>query len=122
MLLLLLGVLIYFDSRDGDTRRIALYILFGFIFIAAIWGRTTWYFSNTTSDTHALHNQQSELSNGCEQTITVMEANGNVVYSYSGKIVMETDNETDYILFDDESGERHIIYKGATQMILIEDN
>lgn len=65
------GVLIYFDSRDGDTRRIALYILFGFIFIAAIWGRTTWYFSNTTSDTHALHDQQSELSNDCEQTITV---------------------------------------------------
>lgn len=97
-------------------------ILVSVILIGAIWGGTFWYYNNTASGSRALRDQQSELSNGYERTITVMEADGNVVYTYTGKIDIETDNKTGYILFDDENGERHIIYKGVTQMILIEDN
>lgn len=109
-----------FERRNSGSA-IAV-ILAGIIISSCLWGGTLWYYNNTASGSRALRDQQSELSNGYERTITVMEADGNVVYTYTGKIDIETDNETGYILFDDENGERHIIYKGVTQMILIEDN
>ena len=108
--------------EDGKPSKAIIGILVSIILIGFMWGGTYWYFNNTASGSRALRDQQSELSNGYERTITVMEADGNVVYTYTGKIDIETDNETGYILFDDENGERHIIYKGVTQMILIEDN
>ena len=108
-------------ERRNSGGAIAV-ILAGIVLVGCLWGGTLWYYNNTASGSRALRDQQSELSNGYKRTITVMEADGNVVYTYTGKIDIETDNETGYILFDDENGERHIIYKGVTQMILIEDN
>lgn len=89
--------------------------------IAGLWLGSNYYYTNTARGLRKSRDYKSNISLGVNRTVSVMEDDGNVIYTYSGKIDIETDNDN-YILFDDEEGKRHIIYKGATQMILVEDN
>lgn len=89
--------------------------------IAGLWLGSNYYYTNTATGLRKSRDYKSNISLGVDRTVSVMEDDGNVIYTYSGKIDIETDNNN-YILFDDEEGKRHIIYKGATQMILVEDN
>lgn len=91
------------------------------IIIAGLWLGSNYYYTNTATGLRKSRDYKSNISLGVDRTVKVMENDGNVIYAYSGKIDIETDNGN-YILFDDEEGKRHIIYKGATQMILVEDN
>lgn len=91
------------------------------IIIAGLWLGSNYYYTNTARGLRKSRDYKSNISLGVDRTVSVMEDDGNVIYTYSGKIDIETDNDN-YILFDDEEGKRHIIYKGATQMILVEDN
>ena len=89
--------------------------------IAGLWLGSNYYYTDTARGLRKSRDYKSNISLGVDRTVSVMEDDGNVIYTYSGKIDIETDNDN-YILFDDEEGKRHIIYKGATQMILVEDN
>ena len=89
--------------------------------IAGLWLGSNYYYTNTARGLRKSRDYKSNISLGVDRTVSVMEDDGNIIYTYSGKIDIETDNDN-YILFDDEEGKRHIIYKGATQMILVEDN
>lgn len=89
--------------------------------IAGLWLGSNYYYTNTARGLRKSRDYKSNISLGVDRTVSVMEDDGNVIYTYSGKIDIETNNDN-YILFDDEEGKRHIIYKGATQMILVEDN
>lgn len=106
-----------------DWRAIskAVVTLVAIVMIAGLWLGSNYYYTNTARGLRKSRDYKSNISLGVDRTVSVMEDDGNVIYTYSGKIDIETDNDN-YILFDDEEGKRHIIYKGATQMILVEDN
>lgn len=79
-----------------------------------------WYRSNSESGKRALKDQQSNLTGGIERTVRVYDINGELIEEYSGKFDIETDRDN-YILFDDENGNRHIIYFTTGTIIVDEE-
>ena len=112
------GIITLTDSRI--TSKIFAAVVAA-ITIVGLWLGSNYYYTSTATGLRKSRDYKSNISLGVDRTVSVMEDDGNVIYTYSGKIDIETDNDN-YILFDDEEGKRHIIYKGATQMILVEDN
>ena len=86
---------------------------------ALICGSFVWYRLNSESGRRALKDQQSNLSGGIERTVSVYDVNGQLIKEYSGKFDIETDRES-YILFDDEDGNRHMIYY-TTGTIIVDE-
>ena len=86
---------------------------------ALICGFYIWYRFNSESGRRALKDQQSNLSGGIERTVSVYDVNGQLIKEYSGKFDIETDRES-YILFDDEDGNRHMIYYTTVTIIVDE--
>lgn len=76
----------------------------------------TWFYNNTGSGARALKDQYSELNNGINRDIKVIESNGFVSYEFSGKADLEMHD--DYIVFESD-GKRTIIYKSYTSTIVI---
>lgn len=66
-------------------------------------------YSTTEKGQRALKDQESNFTGGISRTVEVYDINGNLIKSYEGKFDIETDKDN-YILFDDENGQRHIIY------------
>ena len=87
---------------------------------ALICGAFIWYQLNSESGRRALKDQQSNLSGGIERTVSVYDINGQLIKEYSGKFDIETDRES-YILFDDEDGNRHMIYYTTGTIIVDEE-
>ena len=79
-----------------------------------------WWCNNTADGARALKDQQSNFNNGLNREITVLAADGREIFHYKGKCDIETDNPT-YILFEDEQGYRHIIYKGIQDTIIVSE-
>lgn len=74
-----------------------------------------WYYQNTASGQRALIDQQSDLENGLERTVTVYTANGEIIAQYTGKIDIEG-NDGGYVLFDYE-GKRYTYYNCFVESI-----
>jgi amino acid permease len=74
-----------------------------------------WYYQNTASGQRALIDQQSDLGNGLERTVTVYTANGEIIAQYTGKIDIEG-NDGGYVLFDYE-GKRYTYYNCFVESI-----
>lgn len=74
-----------------------------------------WYYRNTASGKRAIVDQQSEINNGIDRTITVYTADGNVIATYSGKIDI-AENDGGYIKFDFD-GKRYIYYNCFVESI-----
>lgn len=74
-----------------------------------------WYFQNTASGQRALVDQQSDMGNGLERTITIYTADGEVIAQYTGKIDIEG-NDGGYVLFDYE-GKRYTYYNCFVESI-----
>lgn len=78
-----------------------------------------WYRSNSERGKRALRDQESDLTGGIERTVLVYDINGNLIKEYSGRFDIETDHKS-YILFDDENGNRHMIYYSTGTIIIDE--
>ena len=89
------------------------------VLAAAICIFAAWWNLNTESGRRAMKDQQSNLTGGIERTVSVYDINGNLMERYSGKFDIETDR-TSYILFDDEDGNRHMIYYTTGTVIVDE--
>jgi len=77
----------------------------------------------SASGQRALKDQQSELSNGIQRTITVYDMDGDVIETYTGKFDVQS-TESDgmiYIKFDDEDGNRHLIYSASGTVVITEE-
>lgn len=81
-------------------------------------GIFNWYYTSTASGARAVKTQQSEFSKGIERIVTVYDMEGDVIKTYEGKFDVTYDN--DRILFDDEKGQRHIIYYPTGTVIIDE--
>ena len=93
-----------------STKR-AFLLLCSALFIitaAALCFAVAWWQLNTESGKRAFKSQQSNLECGITRTVTVYDMQGDEIASYTGKFdVAHTD---DRIMFDDETGNRHIVY------------
>ena len=79
-----------------------------------IYAAGKWYYTSTASGIRAMTDQQSELANGLERTITVYTADGGKIAEYHGRIDLEMDQ--DYIKFD-WKGKRYIYYNCFVETI-----
>jgi cell division protein FtsI/penicillin-binding protein 2 len=88
------------------------------IICLAIWGVTIWYYKNTETGKRAFKTQKSNLTGGITREVKVYDVEGDVIATYRGRFDIEYDD--DRILFDDEKGNRHIIYYPTGNIIVDE--
>lgn len=112
------GVLLHFWREENSVGAL-IGAITSLIVTAAICIFAAWWNLNTESGRRALKDQQSNLSGGIERTVSVYDINGTLIKRYSGKFDIETDKES-YILFDDEDGDRHIVYY-TTGTIIVDE-
>ena len=101
-----------------DTRVIIIGTAIILAIIAGTWFGLVWYFNNTAAGARALKTQQSNFDNGINRVITVYDIEGDVIQQYEGKFDIDYSDER--ILFDDEQGNRHIIYFKTGTVIVTE--
>lgn len=109
------------SDEEHKIRGRIITIIVAIICIAALFFGMRFYYTKTASGSRALRDNYSNLNNGLERSIKQVDDDGNVLFEFSGKCDIETDHEGGYILWDDENGVRHILYKSLTSSILIED-
>ena len=98
---------------DSVGGKIASAVIAGIVTIA-IFFVGVWYYNNTASGIRALTDEQSELRNGLDRTVTVYTADGNIIAQYTGQIDLEMDQN--YVKFDWQ-GKRYIYYNCFVETI-----
>lgn len=115
-LILVFGFCMLSEVDEIPTKIIGVTILIAII--AGTWFGLVWYFNNTAAGARALKTQQSNFGNGINRVITVYDIEGDVIQQYEGKFDIDYSDER--ILFDDEQGNRHIIYFKTGTVIVTE--
>ena len=100
-------VVVAFMMFDSVAAK-SISVIVGVLLIFALLFGMFWYFNNTASGKRELLDQKSNFNNGIERTVTVYNANGEVIAQYTGKIDIGTNNGG-YVKFDFE-GKRYIYY------------
>ena len=103
------------ESKETITIGVCVDILICFLCSALF----VWYRSTSEGGKRSLKDQESNLSGGIERTVSVYDINGVLIKQYDGKFDIETDRNN-YILFDDETGKRHVIYYTTGTVIVDE--
>lgn len=67
-----------------------------------------WYYTETAEGRRAVIDQQSNINNGLERTINILNADGEVIRTYTGVIDIEG-NDGGYVVFD-YNGIRYTYY------------
>jgi hypothetical protein len=121
----MVGIAVVVATLSGDARtkggKIACWCVAGLILlatVAACYG-FVWYRSNSETGKRALKDQNSNLHGGIERIVTIYDIEGDVLQQYRGKFDIETDQKN-YILFDDENGDRHIVYFSTGTVVIDE--
>ena len=84
--------------------------------IAGIWIGGNWYYSNTEEGKRALKTQDSNFHGGIEREIIVYDMQGEEIERFRGRF--DVDYSEERIMFDDENGNRHVIYfKSGTVIV-----
>jgi len=74
-----------------------------------IFGSIIWWYNGTESGKRSAKTWQSNIDSGITRTVRVYDMDGDLLQEYTGKFDIDfSDNER--ILFDDEEGNRHVIY------------
>lgn len=108
------------DNGENVFLRCLVAILITAVLCGGAIGVGAWYCNNTASGVRAMKDQESNLNNGLHREIIVTAEDGREIFYYKGKCDIETDHSA-YILFEDENGYRHIIYKGVQDTIIINE-
>ena len=118
-ILIILGAIgIAINSYENEFKNGIISFVIGMFILLIIIGGQLFYFKKTESGKRALKTQQSELGSGIEREIKVYDVTGNEIEVFRGKFDIEYDN--DRILFDDEKGNRHIIFYPTGTIIINE--
>ena len=111
------GYLIYYDLswEHSPVAAIITFIIAGVI-IAGMWVGGSWYYKNTESGKRAIKTQDSNIHGGIEREIIVYDMEGDEIERFRGKFDVDYGDER--IMFDDENGNRHVIYfKSGTVIV-----
>lgn len=120
LLITILGISIgiYCNVYENETRNAIISFVVGIIILGGIIAFQFYYYNNIESGKRAMKTQQSEFKGGLKREIIVYDVNGKVVEKFKGKFDIEYDD--DRILFDDEKGNRHVIYYPTGTVIINE--
>ena len=120
IIVLIIGVGVgILNIKDGEKRVGKICIVIGILLSISISIGSGYWLYGTESGKRAQKDWISETSGGIERVVTVYDINGQVIQTYEGKFDIET-NEQNYILFEDENGERHTIYY-TTGTIIVDE-
>lgn len=117
--LIVIIIVIILIGNNVETLKTAIGIgVIGVMCIGMTWFGIIWYYNHTESGKRAVKTQESNFGGGITREVKVYDVEGDVIAEYKGKFDIEYDN--DRILFDDEKGNRHIIYYPTGTVIVDE--
>ena len=92
------------------------------LIVAITWVVGGWYCTSTAAGQRAMKTQRSEFGDGIQREVTVYDMDGDVIEHYEGRFDVDvgSDGSAQRILFDDEEGNRHVIYPGGGIVIINE--
>lgn len=117
VVVLVIASLIAYSLMDNDYKIGALGVVaVGMALIAGIWVFGNWWYTSTEEGKRALKTQDSNFNGGITREVMVYDMDGDLLAEYRGKFDIEYSDER--IMFDDENGQRHIIYfKSGTVVV-----
>lgn len=117
LVVLVIAGLIAYSLMDNDYKMGALGVVaVGMAIIAGIWVFGNWWYTSTEEGKRALKTQDSNFNGGITREVMVYDMDGDLLAEYRGKFDIEYSDER--IMFDDENGQRHIIYfKSGTVVV-----
>lgn len=117
VVVLIIAGLIAYSLMDNDYKIGALGVVaVGMALIAGIWVFGNWWYTSTEEGKRALKTQDSNFNGGITREVMVYDMDGDLIAEYKGKFDIEYSDER--IMFDDENGQRHIIYfKSGTVVV-----
>lgn len=119
LIILLISACVYSLVDYGySIKNFIIPFIIGIICLIAIICFQLYYYKNTESGKRAIKTQESNFNGGIDREIKVYDINGEIIEIFKGKFDIEYDN--DRILFDDEKGNRHIIYYPTGTIIINE--
>jgi cell division protein FtsI/penicillin-binding protein 2 len=118
IILIFICVGVLCNSYDNEIRNVIITALIGIIVLGGVIIFQLYYYKNFESGKRAIKTQESNLKGGINREIKVYDINGKEIETFKGKFDIEYDD--DRILFDDENGNRHIIYYPTGTVIINE--
>ena len=117
LVVIVIAGLIAYSLMDNDYKVGALGVVaVGMAIIAGIWVFGNWWYTGTEEGKRALKTQDSNFNGGITREVMVYDMDGDLLAEYRGKFDIEYSDER--IMFDDENGQRHIIYfKSGTVVV-----
>ena len=117
LVVIVIAGLIAYSLMDNDYKIGALGVVaVGMAIIAGIWVFGNWWYTGTEEGKRALKTQDSNFNGGITREVMVYDMDGDLLAEYRGKFDIEYSDER--IMFDDENGQRHIIYfKSGTVVV-----
>ena len=94
-------------SKKRIFTSLGVVLVAGSLIIGAFAG-LHWYYTETAQGRRAVIDQQSNINNGLERTINILNADGEVIRTYTGVIDIEG-NDGGYVVFD-YNGRRYTYY------------
>lgn len=94
-------------SKKRIFTSLGVVLVAGSLIIGAFAG-LHWYYTETAESRRAVIDQQSNINNGLERTINILNADGEVIRTYTGVIDIEG-NDGGYVVFD-YNGRRYTYY------------
>lgn len=94
-------------SKKRIFTSLGVVLVAGSLIIGAFAG-LHWYYTETAEGRRAVIDQQSNINNGLERTINILNADGKVIRTYTGVIDIEG-NDGGYVVFD-YNGRRYTYY------------
>lgn len=114
------GMLSYYFHEDDCHFASSITIIVSLLLIFGMWFGTYLYLNNTEAGKRALKTQDSNFNNGIERVVKVYDVDGDLISEYRG--TFDIDYSDERILFDDENGNRHVIYFKTGTIIVDEVN
>ena len=116
VLIVMVDIWVCSDARSNIVRvsTVVISIAVAIVVLAGM----LWWFRSTEAGRREMKSQQSNFSGGIDRTVRVYDMNGGLIQEYSGKFDVDYDN--DRIIFDDDSGKRHVIYYPTGTVIIDE--
>lgn len=119
VVLLAIGIAVaYWCFEENRNALVAITIFFMIIFIFFTWFGFYWYYNNTEAGKRAIKTQESNFDGGITREVKVYDVEGDLIQEYKGKF--DIDYDDDRIIFDDEKGNRHIIYYPTGTVVIDE--
>lgn len=96
-----------FDGGKAIAAKIVIFVV-GFGIVFGTYAGLKWYHTETATGRRAVVDERSDLGNGLERTINILNADGEVIRTYTGIIDIEG-NDGGYVIFD-FNGKRYTYY------------